>query len=95
MAPNPRWVLTQAHHNTLQAIAGEVGLDQAMIARLFDSGSDTADIAARVQHSRSRGVNSVPTFIIAGKHAVQGAQPTDLWIGLIDDLNAQLKEQAE
>lgn len=72
----------------LSDIAGEAGLDRAMIARLLDGDGDRAEIAARVAHSRSRGVNSVPTFIIANRHAVQGAQPADLWLGLIDDLAA-------
>lgn len=80
---------------TLVTIAGEVGLDPSMIARLLDGASDAPDISARVQHSRGRGVSSVPTFIVAGKHAIQGAQPTELWIGLIDDLVAQLKDRAE
>jgi predicted DsbA family dithiol-disulfide isomerase len=73
----------------LASIAGEVGLDRGAMARLLDSDADRADIADRVRHSMTRGVQSVPTFIIAGRHAVQGAQPADLWTSLIDDLIAQ------
>lgn len=80
---------------TLADLAAEVGLDRAMMARLLDTDADRAEIAGRVAHSRSRGVNSVPTFIIADRHAVQGAQPTDLWAGLIDDLIAQTKGQTQ
>jgi predicted DsbA family dithiol-disulfide isomerase len=32
------------------------------------------------------GINSVPTFIVAGQHAVPGAQPPDLWLRVIDDI---------
>ncbi len=73
----------------LASIAGEVGLDRIAMARLLDSDADRAEIADRVRHSMTRGVQSVPTFIIAGRHAVQGAQPADLWTSLIDDLISQ------
>jgi predicted DsbA family dithiol-disulfide isomerase len=33
------------------------------------------------------GVNSVPTFIVAGQHAVPGAQPPELWAKVIAELN--------
>jgi predicted DsbA family dithiol-disulfide isomerase len=32
------------------------------------------------------GVTSVPTFIVASQHAVPGAQPTELWLQVLDDL---------
>jgi predicted DsbA family dithiol-disulfide isomerase len=28
----------------------------------------------------------VPTFVVAGQHAVPGAQPTELWTKVIDEL---------
>lgn len=80
---------------TLTELAAGAGLDPALIARLLDGDSDRAEIGARIAHSRSRGVNSVPTFIIANRHAVQGAQPADLWAGLIDDLIANGKDFEE
>jgi predicted DsbA family dithiol-disulfide isomerase len=30
----------------------------------------------------------VPTFIVAGQHAVPGAQPTELWLKVIDELTS-------
>lgn len=71
---------------TLAAIAGEVGLDRAMILRLLASDGDVADIRAREAHARERGVNAVPTFIIAGRHVVQGAQPVETWQRIIEEL---------
>jgi predicted DsbA family dithiol-disulfide isomerase len=35
------------------------------------------------------GVKSVPTFIVAGKHAVPGAQPPELWAQVISELRAE------
>ncbi|MCY1125329.1 DsbA family oxidoreductase [Frigidibacter sp. RF13] len=78
----------------LADLAEGVGLDRSMIAQLLDSDADRADISARVQNSRTKGVSGVPAFVIAGRHVVQGAQPTEVWTGIIDDINAQLKERS-
>lgn len=71
---------------TLAMIAGEAGLDAAMIALLLSGDADREAIAARDAHARARGVNAVPIFIIADRHVAQGAQPTDLWLEVIDEL---------
>lgn len=71
---------------TLAALAGEAGLDAAAIARLLSGDADRAEIQAREKHSRERGVNAVPTFVIAGRYVLQGAQPTENWINVIDEL---------
>jgi predicted DsbA family dithiol-disulfide isomerase len=74
---------------TLVDLAAQIGLDPAGTERLFRTGADIEDIRSREAHSRQRGVNAVPTFIIAGKYVVQGAQPTELWLDVIDDLRSQ------
>lgn len=76
----------------LADIAGENGLDRAMIARLLDGDSDRAEIAARDAHARARGVSGVPTFIIDNRYAVQGAQPTGNWLNIIDETIDNMKE---
>ncbi|NNE81583.1 MAG: DsbA family oxidoreductase [Silicimonas sp.] len=70
-------------------IAQGIGLDRAMTERLFETDADLDDIRARDAHARERGVTGVPTFIIAQQHAVPGAQPTELWLNVIDELAAQ------
>ncbi|SPH17808.1 hypothetical protein DEA8626_01335 [Defluviimonas aquaemixtae] len=76
--------------DTLADIAGEVGLDREMIRRLLDSDGDADDIRTRDAHAREKGVSGVPTFVIANQHVVQGAQPTETWVRIIDDVAAQL-----
>ena len=70
-------------------IAQGIGLDRAMTERLFETDADLDDIRARDAHARERGGTGVPTFIIAQQHAVPGAQPTELWLNVIDELAAQ------
>ena len=74
--------------DVLADIADGIEMDAAGVRRLLESDADRDDIAARDSHSRQMGVNSVPTFIVAGKHAVPGAQPPELWAKVIDELTA-------
>ncbi len=72
--------------SVLTALAGSLGMDETMTTRLLNSDADIADIRARIAHSQRRGVRSVPTFILDNTHALQGAQPPEIWARVIDDL---------
>lgn len=71
---------------TLAAISGEAGMDAAATLRLLRSDADAEDIAARDADARAKGVNAVPTFLIAQHYVVTGAQPPELWAKVISDL---------
>ncbi|ETX16488.1 polyketide biosynthesis protein [Roseivivax halodurans JCM 10272] len=73
---------------TLADIADGIELDASVIMRLLDSESDRQEIMDRDRAAREMGVSGVPTFIVAGKHAVPGAQPPDLWAKVIAELKA-------
>lgn len=79
---------------TLVALAGEAGMDAALAARLLATESDRADISARDAHARGRGVNSVPTYLIANQYVLTGAQPVALWGQVIDELTTQVSGTA-
>ncbi|MCR9148780.1 MAG: DsbA family oxidoreductase [Rhodobacteraceae bacterium] len=72
----------------LADIGAAAGLDRAMLEMLLAGEADRAEIAARDAHARARGVRAVPTFIVGGRHAVEGAQPPELWLRVIDELAA-------
>ena len=73
----------------LADIGAAVGMDRAAVVRLLASDADVDETLAREDHARQRGVRAVPTFVIADRHVVSGAQPHDLWQQVIDDLAAQ------
>ena len=73
----------------LADIADSIEMDAAVTTKLFQTDVDAQDIRDRDAHSRKMGISSVPTFIVAGKHAVPGAQPPELWAQVIADLAAQ------
>ncbi len=81
-------------HETLAAIAGDIGLDAAVIARALASDADIDLIRERDSHSRERGVSAVPTFIVGNRHVVQGAQPAALWEQVIAEIAAGAGDDA-
>lgn len=81
-------------HEVLADIADMAEMDAALITRLLGSDADIADIRARDAHSRDMGISAVPTFVVANKHAVPGAQPTDLWVKVIGDIIAQIGDKS-
>lgn len=60
--------------DALAALAGEVGLDAAEARRFLDSDERVAELTTELETARQIGVSSVPTFVLAGKYAVTGAQ---------------------
>ncbi|WP_397542892.1 DsbA family protein [Roseovarius salis] len=76
-------------------IADSVGMDAAVVMKLLKSDADAEDIRKRDAQFREMGITGVPTFIVAGKHAVPGCQPPDLWIKVIDEINEQMDAPEE
>ncbi|WP_405115081.1 DsbA family oxidoreductase [Micromonospora sp. NBC_01405] len=58
----------------LARLAGGVGLDEAEVRAFLDSGEGSSEVTAELAAARELGVTSVPTFVLAGKYAVTGAQ---------------------
>ncbi|GAA5069494.1 DsbA family oxidoreductase [Roseibacterium beibuensis] len=74
--------------DVLRAIAEKAEMDGGMVAQLLAGDADTDEIRARDAHARQRGVQAVPTFVVANTHVVPGAQPPELWMQVIDELAA-------
>lgn len=72
--------------DVLADIADSCGMDASVVLRLLATDEDRREIVERDAAARGMGINSVPTFIVASQHAVPGAQPTELWLKVLDDL---------
>ncbi len=73
----------------LAGIAASAGMDRATVERLLASNADRDAVAARDAHARERGVRAVPTFIVANRYVLEGAQPPELWQRAVDEIVAQ------
>ncbi|MEP4980748.1 DsbA family oxidoreductase [Ascidiaceihabitans sp.] len=77
----------------LADIADSIEMDASVVTRLLNTNEDMQSIRDRDAHSRKMGVNSVPTFIVGGRHAVPGAQPPELWAQVIADFAQQAENR--
>ncbi|MEP3055356.1 DsbA family oxidoreductase [Ascidiaceihabitans sp.] len=77
----------------LADIADSIEMDASVVTRLLNTDEDMQSIRDRDAHSRKMGVNSVPTFIVGGRHAVPGAQPPELWAQVIADFAQQAENR--
>lgn len=62
---------------SLASLAGEAGLDAAAARRALDEGAFADEVRADERLARELGITGVPFFLLAGRHAVSGAQPAE------------------
>lgn len=72
--------------DTLVTLAGEVGLDETEARRYLESNLGRRDVAADLSSAHQLGVSSVPTFVLAGKYAVTGAQEPETLLAALREV---------
>ncbi|MEU9505602.1 DsbA family oxidoreductase [Micromonospora sp. NPDC048170] len=71
----------------LATLAAEVGLDAAEARRFLDSDERVTELADELATARQIGVTSVPTFVLAGKYAVTGAQEPETLLAALAEVD--------
>lgn len=72
------------HFDTLTRLAARIGLETAAVHRFLDSGAEADAVHAENLRAHRLGINGVPCFVIAGRHAIAGAQEPEVLERLID-----------
>jgi predicted DsbA family dithiol-disulfide isomerase len=70
----------------LVRLAAEVGLDEAEARDYLDSPAGRRELAADLAAAHQLGVSSVPTFVLAGKYAVTGAQEPETLLAALREV---------
>ncbi|MFY1597316.1 DsbA family oxidoreductase [Micromonospora sp. WMMD737] len=78
--------------DALAALAAEVGLDAAEARRFLDSGERVAELSDELATARQIGVTSVPTFVLAGRYAVTGAQEPETLLAALAEVDRREAE---
>ncbi|HLT11056.1 MAG TPA: DsbA family oxidoreductase [Micromonosporaceae bacterium] len=73
-------------HEVLIDIAAEHGLQADRIERLLATTEGTAEVRGQLARANDLGITSVPTFILAGRYAVTGAQETATLRSVLDEV---------
>lgn len=66
-----------ADPQTLTDAGAAGGLAPARIQAMLDSDEGLADVRAQLAQAQAMGIGAVPTFVIAGRYAIQGGQPPE------------------
>ncbi|WP_018812799.1 DsbA family oxidoreductase [Salinispora pacifica] len=74
----------------LATIAGEVGLDAPAAHTFLDSDGQVAEVRARLAAARELGITSVPTYVLAGRYAVRGAQDSSALLAALTEAQRHL-----
>ncbi|HWT08870.1 MAG TPA: DsbA family oxidoreductase [Roseomonas sp.] len=72
------------HMDTLMQLAMRVGLDGGSVHRFLESGADADAVHAENLRAHRLGINGVPCFVVAGRHAIAGAQEPEVLERLLD-----------
>jgi predicted DsbA family dithiol-disulfide isomerase len=67
-------------HETLAALAAEVGLDKNEAAKMLAGDEYTKEVRADEHEAGQLGIRGVPFFVINRKYAISGAQPVEVFL---------------
>ncbi|MEV4462140.1 DsbA family oxidoreductase [Micromonospora echinofusca] len=78
--------------DALAGLAAEVGLDATEARRFLDSDERVAELSDELTTARQIGVTSVPTFVLAGRYAVTGAQEPETLLAALAEVGRREAE---
>ena len=68
----------------LTPLATAAGLDQGEVESWLASDQGASEIVAGHRRAEALGVRGVPVFVVEREHAIAGAQPPEVLVGLLD-----------
>ena len=71
-------------HAVLGVVAAQIGLDMIMARRFLGSVGEVEAVHADNLRAHRLGINGVPCFVVAGRHAIAGAQEPEVLERLLD-----------
>ncbi len=72
-----------ADHETLTALAAEIGLDEAEVRSMLAGNAYADAVENDIFEARQVGARGVPFFVFDERYAVSGAQPTELFLQVL------------
>ncbi|WP_433851049.1 DsbA family oxidoreductase [Stenotrophomonas nitritireducens] len=78
-----------ADPQVLAEAAAAGGIPAARVEALLASDEGLAEVRAGLGQAQALGIQSVPTFVINGRYAVQGAQPPEVFAQVLEKVAAE------
>ncbi|MBR1192591.1 DsbA family protein [Bradyrhizobium sp. AUGA SZCCT0160] len=80
--------------DVLVQAAADIGLDADDVRKRLATDEDLALISGQAQEASDKGISGVPTFVLAQKYAISGAQPADQLARAIRQVSGEINAQA-
>lgn len=74
-------------HRILSQLVADVGLDKAEANAILQSDAFSAEVRNLEREWHLSGINAVPSLVINQQHLLQGAQPVELLVSALRELN--------
>lgn len=81
--------------DTLVALASGVGLDDQAARAVLSSDEHREATRAEIERALRMGIRSVPTFVLEGRWAVEGAQPAHVLVSVLERVREAVREDRE
>ncbi|MBO1512067.1 DsbA family oxidoreductase [Metabacillus bambusae] len=78
---------------TLIELASEIGLDQEKVQSMLNSNEYEVDVRVQEQEAQQIGVTGVPFYVINRKYAISGAQPSDVFLEVMEKVRVEELEK--
>jgi len=78
----------------LTDVAGEAGMDTALVSELLGNGSDLALVEREAGMANQMGISGVPTFVFDSKFMISGAREPEILVRVMDKALQSRAEQA-
>jgi predicted DsbA family dithiol-disulfide isomerase len=75
--------------DVLEAMAKNAGLDAKATNAALDEETSLSAVIALEEWGVNAGIQGVPFFILAGKYAISGAQPAEMWTRSLPEIVAE------
>ncbi|MBM7571896.1 putative DsbA family dithiol-disulfide isomerase [Aquibacillus albus] len=77
------------NHETLAELAEEVGLNREAVVHMLESDEMEKEVRADEQQANEYAISGVPFFLINKKYALNGAQPTEVFVQALEKVIAE------
>lgn len=82
-----------ADHDVLTALAVSIGLSADEVKQVLASDTYASEVEHDIYEAQQVGVRGVPFFVLGGKYAVSGAQPTETFLGALNQAYGEWKKE--
>ncbi|HEY7770785.1 DsbA family oxidoreductase [Longimicrobium sp.] len=76
----------------LETLAADAGMDGARVRGYLAGDEGRREVKDEIAQAQRLGITAVPTFVIDGRYAVQGAQPASAFLQVLEQVAGEAKE---